>query len=239
MAGPEWPGHDCSDDDTDTGDASDGDSPRRRAGCTRREGPVIEPDGGRGEASADPPVVLVAEDERGLADLFEAWLSESYEVRVAYDGAEAIERYDSDVDVVLLDRHMPRNSGDEVLSHVREHDPDCGVAMVTAVEPDFDVVDLPFDEYVLKPVDRDELLSTVESLRRRRTYDRGLRRHYRLTETLTLLESHKDEATLAASDEYQSLVAELEALDRELSSTVEELTAEDVGAVLRAESSER
>jgi DNA-binding response OmpR family regulator len=191
------------------------------------------------DADHDAPVVLVAEDERGLADLFETWLSESYEVRVAYDGAEAVERYDEAVDVVLLDRHMPRSSGDEVLDHVREADPACGVAMVTAVEPDFDVVDLPFDEYVLKPASREELLSLVETLLRRREYDRGVRRHYRLSATMALLESHKNPDVLAASEEYRRLREEFEALDAELASTVERMTPEDVGAVLRADSVEQ
>lgn len=210
-----------------------------RGDADGNEGGDDEGAGGAGGADADRPVVLVAEDERGLAELFETWLSEAYEVRVAYDGAEAVERYDEAVDVVLLDRHMPRGSGDEVLAHVREADPACGVAMVTAVEPDFDVVDLPFDEYVLKPASRDELLSIVETLRRRREYDRGIRRHYRLSTTLTLLESHKDPEALATSEEYRRLREEFEALDAELTRTVEEMTPEDVGAVLRADSVEQ
>jgi DNA-binding response OmpR family regulator len=188
---------------------------------------------------ADRPVVLVAEDEAGLAEVFESWLSAAYDVRIAHDGAEAIELYDDDVDVLLLDRHMPHESGDDVLAHVREGDSVPGVAMVTAVEPDFDVVDLPFDEYVLKPTDREELLSLVETLRRRRAYDRGVRRHYRLTAKLALLEGHKDEAELADSEAYRQLREELDALDRELSDTVRAMSPEDVSAVLRAGSTER
>lgn len=184
------------------------------------------------------PTVLVAEDDRGLARLLETWLSEDYEVRVAYDGDEAIDRYDDDVDVVLLDRKMPGRSGDQVLDHVREADPVCGVAMVTAVDPDFDLVDLPFDEYVCKPVAKTELTSLVETLLRRRTYDRGARRHYRLVRTLALLEEHRSDDELAASDEYDRLRSDLAELDRELSDAVEDLNAEDVGAVLRAESGE-
>jgi DNA-binding response OmpR family regulator len=184
----------------------------------------------------DRPIVLLAEDERHLADLFASWLSETYEVRVAYDGTEAVELYDDAVDVVLLDRKMPGNSGDEVLEEIRESGGDCGVAMVTAVDPDLDVSELPFDEYLLKPTDEDELRSLVETLRRRTRCEAELRRHYRLTAKLDLLEEHVPPEELAASEEYRRLQDDLDALDRALSETVDDLSSADVGAVLRSES---
>jgi len=57
---------------------------------------------------------------------------------------------------------MPGMSGDEVLETLREEGHGCPVVMVTAVEPDEGMVDLSFDEYVVKPADREELLRTVE-----------------------------------------------------------------------------
>jgi hypothetical protein len=56
--------------------------------------------------------------------------------------------------------------------------------------------------------------------------------------TLALLEEHRSDDELAASDEYDRLRSDLAELDRELSDAVEDLNAEDVGAVLRAESGE-
>jgi DNA-binding response OmpR family regulator len=195
---------------------------------------------GAGEsATGEEPVVLIAEDDRGLADLFESWLSGAYDVRVAYDGEAAIEAYDDAVDVVLLDRKMPGSSGDEVLDRVREGGADCGVAMVTAVDPDFDVVDMAFDEYVVKPVDEAELLDLVATLRRRTDLAADLRRHYRLASTLSVLETHRTEEELAESEEYARLEAELAALDGELGTAVDGMSSADVGALLRSESPER
>jgi DNA-binding response OmpR family regulator len=196
-------------------------------------------DGATGAGDGGQPVVLVAEDERGLADLFASWLADDYEVRVAYDGESALERYDASVDVVLLDRKMPGSSGDEVLRRVREDDGDCGVAMVTAVDPDFDVVDMAFDEYVVKPVDRGELFDLVETLRRRTDLAADLRRHYRLAATLSALEAHKTAEELAESEAYARLEAELAAIDGTLSAAVDEMSSADVGAVLRSEAPER
>ena len=183
---------------------------------------------------SDPATVLIAEDERDLAALYEAWLAEAYDVRVAHDGETAIERFDEDVEVVLLDRRMPGNSGDEVLEHVREAGTGAGVAMVTAVEPTTDVASMGFDEYVVKPVDRAELGELVETLLQRAAYDDAVRRHYRIASKLALLERHRSQAELADSEAYQRLQAKLDAIDGELSAEPEP-SPEDVGAMLRSD----
>lgn len=182
------------------------------------------------------PVVLVAEDQRRLANLFTSVLSDDYEVRTAYDGETAIELHDPAVDVVLLDRNMPDASGDEVLRHVREAPGVCGVAMVTAVEPALDIADMGFDEYMVKPVDITELDSLVETLRQRTACDEALRRHYRLTTKIALLEEHLHPAELTDSEEYQRLQAELAEIDRRVSATVGDLDSADVGAILQPDS---
>jgi CheY-like chemotaxis protein len=108
--------------------------------------------------------VLVAEDEKELADLYTIWLSEEYEVVTAHDGEEAVEKYDEDVDVVLLDRRMPKMSGDEALEEIRDGPGDCMAAMVTAVEPKKDILSMEFEEYLRKPTSKDELTELTENL---------------------------------------------------------------------------
>ena len=115
------------------------------------------------------PLVLVVEDEPDLADLYAAWLGDEYRVRTAYGGREALDELDEadEVDAILLDRRMPGLSGDEVLTAVRDRGIDCRVAMVTAVEPDFDILEMGFDDYLVKPVSKDDLLGVVETMRSR------------------------------------------------------------------------
>lgn len=170
--------------------------------------------------SDDKPLVLVVEDEPDLADLYAAWLQSEYRVRTAYGGHEALEQLDEDVDVILLDRRMPGLSGDEVLEAVRGRGIDCRVAMVTAVEPDFDIVAMGFDDYLVKPVARDALLDTVESLELRGSYDDGVQRMFSLASKKALLESEKTESELAESKEYQELELELSKLREELDVTM-------------------
>jgi two-component system response regulator AdeR len=173
--------------------------------------------------SDDRPLVLVVEDEADLADLYAAWLGDSYRVRTAYGGREALESLDSKIDVVLLDRRMPGLSGDEVLDAIQERGIDCQVAMVTAVEPDFDVLGMGFDDYLVKPVAREELLDTVGDLERRSTYDARVQELFSLSSKKALLEAEKTDSELAENEEYQDLTEQLETLRAELDTTVDEM----------------
>lgn len=188
-------------------------------------------------SNVEEPVVLIAEDQRHLADLFGSVLTDDYHVRIAYDGETAIDLYDAAVDVALLDRNMPGISGDEVLHHIRDASGVCGVAIITAIGPTLDVADLGFDEYIVKPIGIKELGSLVETLRQRTECDEAIRRYYRLTTKVALLEEHLDPADLAASEEYQRLQTELAEIDRIVSVTIDGLDSEDVGAILRSDSS--
>lgn len=109
--------------------------------------------------------VLVVEDEPDLAALYAEWLTPTYRVETVGTGEEALEEMaETPPDVVLLDRRLPDISGGTVLSVLRDRGHQQPVALVTAVSPGFDVLEMGFDEYVTKPVDETRLHETVEHL---------------------------------------------------------------------------
>jgi len=177
--------------------------------------------------SGDTPLVLVVEDERDLSDLYRTWLGKTYRVRTARDGRAALDELDDEVDVVLLDRRMPDLSGDEVLDRIRELDLDCRIAMVTAVEPDTDIVDMAFDDYLVKPVSEEELVRTVENLRIRDEYGDGVKRLFSLASKKALLESEKDMLELESSSDYQRLCSDLGDLRADLDDKLARLGESD------------
>jgi DNA-binding response OmpR family regulator len=181
----------------------------------------------------DTPTVLVVDDERDLADLYSAWLSEQYEVRTAYGGEEAIGVLSGEVDVALIDRLMPRVSGDEVLDHIRTEGYGCQVSMVTAVEPDFDIIELGFDEYIVKPIRRDELLDIVDTLLSRSEYDRQLQEFFALASKRAALQTQKNAHELAQSDAYARLTSDIEEMRSELNRTTAQLSERDFEVELR------
>ena len=179
------------------------------------------------EKTADPtsrgdrPVVLVVDDDRDLADTCEYWLSDDFEVRVAYGGEAALDQMDDTVDVVLLDRRMPDLSGDEVLDEIDARGYDCRVAMMTAVEPDTDIVDMPFDEYLVKPVDEDDLREAVEELLVRSEFDDRIREYFALVSTETVLDE-RDPGELGNPDVLDDLTERVRTLRDERESEIRE-----------------
>lgn len=111
-----------------------------------------------GPDSAANVRTLVVDDEQEVADAYALRLRDYCDIETAYSGEAALSIItDSSIDVVLLDRHMPGLSGDDVLSALVERDYDGRVVMVTAVDPGIEVLDMPFDDYLCKPVDREEV----------------------------------------------------------------------------------
>lgn len=180
--------------------------------------------------SADPVEVLVVEDEEGLAELYREWLSDEYCVSVAHTAGEALDLVDGSSDVVLLDRRLPDGSGSGVLEEIRSAGLDCRVAMVTAVDPDFDIIRMGFDAYLTKPVSQEDLHEVVTTLESRRNYDDQLGEYLSLVEKRSALEQSKPEAELETNEEYRTLTAEIEAHSDEIDDMLESFDEDDFRA---------
>ena len=184
-------------------------------------------------SSSEPATVLVVDDEPDVADAYAAQLQGEYIVSTAYGGQEALNRLDDSIDVILLDRRMPDISGDEVLEKIRERDLHIRVAMVTAVDPDFDIIEMPFDDYVIKPVSRDDLFETIERLLTCSEYEERLRRYYALTAKHATLIANKPESELVESDAFKQLEVEMNEIQRDLDQTISTFDEDDFEAAFR------
>lgn len=172
-------------------------------------------------------VILVVEDEEELADLYSGWLEQKYPVRVARDGSEALEKFDDDVEVVLLDRQLPGMDGDAVLPLIRDRKPDTQVAMVTAVEPEMDVVEMGFDAYITKPIREDEIFEIVDHLLHRRVYDENVRQLFSAISKQIALENQYDAEDLEEDPQYQYLLARIEKLRDETADLADKFDDEE------------
>jgi DNA-binding response OmpR family regulator len=117
--------------------------------------------------------ILVAEDERILADAVAEWLRrQTFAVDVAYDGDAALERLGvHGYDVVVLDRDLPGTHGDDVCRWILASSPDPPrILMLTAAAGVRDRVGglgLGADDYLTKPFAFAELSARVHALLRR------------------------------------------------------------------------
>jgi Response regulator containing CheY-like receiver, AAA-type ATPase, and DNA-binding domains len=116
--------------------------------------------------------VLVVDDEKEVADAYALRLRDVCDIETAYGGPEALETVGAEtIDIVLLDRRMPEMSGDEVLQRLQDRSFSGRVVMLTAIDPGFDVLDLPFDDYLRKPVEREGLVATIDHHREVLAYE--------------------------------------------------------------------
>ena len=188
--------------------------------------------------------ILVVEDDPTVTHLYNQFLEPEYTVVTTTTAAEAIdvlhgesapegEQLPDSVDAVLLDRRLPDEPGETVLEVIEEEDLDCRVAMVTGVEPDFDIVDMGFDLYILKPVEHDELMDAVDTLFVRSEYGGLLREAASLASKRALLEANKSDEELDASEEYSELLDRMEELDDELMDLAGSLSTDDYRVMFR------
>ena len=116
--------------------------------------------------------VLVVEDERQLADsIAEGLRLHAMAVDVAYDGEAGLERASvNDYDVLVLDRDIPRLSGDAVCAALVQSQSQTRILMLTAATAIAQRVaglGLGADDYLTKPFAFAELVARVQALARR------------------------------------------------------------------------
>ena len=115
--------------------------------------------------------VLVVDDEKPISDIIKFNLEkEGYEVVVAYDGEEALQKVESESpDLIVLDLMLPKIDGLEVAKQVRAKR-STPIIMVTAKDSELDKVlglELGADDYVTKPFSNRELVARVKANLRR------------------------------------------------------------------------
>ncbi len=177
--------------------------------------------------------VLIVDDEEDILDTYSTWLSEEYEVRTASGGEAALERLDDAVSVVLLDRRMPDMLGREVLKEIRDSDFNPRVAMVTAVSPDFDVLSMGFDAYLVKPVTKDDLVETVEGLRQQGEYAEKIDEYHSLVSRKVVLEQEMSQERLAENESYLALLNEIDEMKEEVDELSDGMSSDDFESVVR------
>lgn len=115
--------------------------------------------------------ILVVDDDANICELLRLYLTkEGYQVTVANDGEEGLEKFNAvKPDMVLLDVMMPRMDGLEVCRRIRKAG-NTPVMMLTAKGETFDKVlglELGADDYMVKPFAFEELLARIRSIMRR------------------------------------------------------------------------
>ena len=115
--------------------------------------------------------ILVVDDDTNICELLRLYLTkEGYQVTVANDGEEGLEKFNQvKPDMVLLDVMMPKMDGLEVCRRIRRVS-SVPILMITAKDEDADRIlglDIGADDYITKPFSMEELTFRIEAILRR------------------------------------------------------------------------
>lgn len=122
--------------------------------------------------------ILIVEDEEaireGLVDLLEI---EGYEIEIAEDGEQAMEKVrHSQPHLVILDLMLPKSSGYEVCRYIRKTYPQIFILMLTAKTEEINKIqglEMGADDYVTKPFSVFELMARIKSMLRRSEHEKA------------------------------------------------------------------
>jgi DNA-binding response OmpR family regulator len=117
--------------------------------------------------------LLIAEDDKALGLFLSRGLeADGHRVRIAYDGAAAVEAFRQDLpDLTILDLNLPIKDGEQVLEELRVLDADLPVLVLTArqeIDTRVRCLDLGADDLMMKPFSLHELRARCRALLRRK-----------------------------------------------------------------------
>jgi len=126
-------------------------------------------------ADGSPIRVLLVDDERALTNLVKMALQyEGWEIDVAHDAGEAVDKYRANApDILVLDIMLPDMDGLGVLAQIRESDTYTPTLFLTARDSVMDRVNgltAGGDDYMTKPFSLEELVARLRGLLRRSAY---------------------------------------------------------------------
>ncbi|WP_253739183.1 response regulator [Halohasta salina] len=176
--------------------------------------------------------ILIVDDEEDLAELYAHYLEADYETRIALTSGEALVELTPAVDLMLLDRRLPGMSGDELLAHTEDWEVDCQVILVTAVDLDTDIIEMPFDGYLTKPVSSEELRTAVEQAFLVDQYEELLLEYYTLRKKYAALDAEID-GDETDGEGFDQLESRLDSVATDIESTLDRFPDEELSEALR------
>ena len=194
------------------------------------------------DAQAAPTTVLVVDDEEGIRQALDRFLTRlGYRVLQAASGAEALDRQAAEQPQVMLsDIRMPNMTGVELVPKALAQYSDLAVIMLTAIDEPRTAIEcmkLGAYDYLIKPVDLDELEMSLQGALRlrqlevdRRQLEQWLAREVavrtRDLEERTTVAEEIALSALAAARDWEGADDAIEKLAKELGTSAEDVARE-------------
>ena len=115
--------------------------------------------------------ILIADDNEKIADVLKEYArKEGFEPIIAYDGQEAIDKFEKyGPEIILLDVMMPKKDGFEICRQIRKKS-NVPIIMITARGEDFEKImglEIGAEDYIVKPFSPGEVMARIKAILRR------------------------------------------------------------------------
>lgn len=121
--------------------------------------------------------VLIVDDEKLIVEVVKEYcLLNKYNVTTANNGKEAIEKVNSETDIIIMDIMMPVMDGFSAVKEIRK-EYDTPVIMLSARDTEYDKLvgfELGIDDYVSKPFSPKELMARIKTVTKRNKKDKDI-----------------------------------------------------------------
>jgi len=168
--------------------------------------------------------ILIIDDEPILRESLQAWLErDGYSIEAVSSGEEGLERVkETSFDLLFLDLKLEDIDGIQVLSRVKEDDPDTAVVMITAygsVPSAVEAMKQGAEDYLLKPFEPEELSLLIEKILSHKARER---------ENIYLREQQRERSR------FESLLGQSEAM-REIFNFIEDIAPSESTVLITGE----
>lgn len=155
--------------------------------------------------------VLIIDDEKPLAELIEAYIPTEWDTTLVHDVESAIKELSPEYDLYFIDRRLSGGDGREILQELDNRGYNCCKFVVSAIEPDLDLLELSFTDYIVKPVEMDDIREMVSRCEQLLAAGEPTRQYYECRAKQALLAGSVPVTTRESSSEYDELKEELQA----------------------------
>jgi DNA-binding response OmpR family regulator len=175
-----------------------------------------------------PNNILIIEDERETADLYNRYLNDEYKTEIATSGKQALSKLSVDTDLLLLDLNLPQMGGQEILKRINNdkvENSNPKVIVITTRKPPGEVIRKDIDKYKIKPVYQDELLNVIEEIALQNKFHHISRILFQKQSKLNAL----SEAGKTDTEYHRELTKSVKNLENKLSEVYKEINNSTAG----------
>lgn len=151
------------------------------------------------------PKLLLVEDDSTLGYMLKEYLEmKSFSVTWAKNGLEGLEKFrEEQVDLCIVDVMMPEMDGFTMAGRIRQQGSDVPLLFLTAKSMKVDVLkgfSLGADDYIIKPVEEEELVARIHAILRRKEHPDALQEIFEVGNYA--FDSKNQKLTFGGEDKY-------------------------------------